>query len=118
MNTNHPFLEHVAAEKKHTFLSTGMCTLEQLDEAVAIFKKHNCPFTLMYTVSVYPCKEEDLNLACIETLRKRYGAREGCCGHEVGWIASSVAGSMGSMCIKRHIARVCAVYGALEGGCM
>src|SRR5205085_954139 len=44
MITNHAFVNHVAAEKKHTFVSTGMCSLEQLDEAVAIVKKHNCPF--------------------------------------------------------------------------
>ncbi len=112
MNTNHPFLEHLAAEKKHSFVSTGMCTLEQLDEAVAIFRKHNCPFTLMYTVSVYPCKEEDLNLACIETLKQRYNVPVGYSGHEVGPIPSIIAASLGAVAIERHITLDRAMYGS------
>lgn len=112
MITNHPFLEHVAAERNHTFVSTGMCTLDQLDEAVAIFKKHNCPFALMYTVSVYPCKEEDLNLACIETLRKRYGVPVGYSGHEVSPMPSIVAATLGATAIERHITLDRAMYGS------
>src|SRR5438128_743579 len=99
MITNHPFLEHVAAEKKNTFVSTGMCSLEQLDEAVAIFRKHSCALTLMHTVSVYPCKEEDLNLACIQTLKKRYGVPVGYSGHEVSPMASIIAASLEAVAV-------------------
>jgi N-acetylneuraminate synthase len=112
MITNYPFVNHVAAEKKHTFISTGMSSLEQLDETVAIFKKHNCPFTLMHTVSVYPCNEEDLNLACIMTLKQRYGAPVGYSGHEVSPIPSIIAASLGAVAIERHITLGRAMYGS------
>ena len=112
MITNHPFVEYVAAEKKHTFVSTGMCTLEQLDETVAIFRKHACPFTLMHTVSVYPCKEDDLNLACIQTLKKRYGVPVGYSGHEVSPMHSIIAASLGAVAVERHITLDRAMYGS------
>jgi len=112
MITNHPFVEYVAAEKKHTFVSTGMCTLEQLDETVAIFRKHACPFTLMHTVSVYPCKEDDLNLACIQTLKKRYGVPVGYSGHEVSPMPSIIAASLGAVAVERHITLDRAMYGS------
>jgi len=112
MITNHPFVNHVAAEKKHTFVSTGMCTLEQLDETVGIFKKHNCPFTLMHAVSVYPCKEEDLNLGCIPALKKRYGVPVGYSGHEVSPIPSIIAASLGAVAVERHITLDRAMYGS------
>jgi len=112
MITNHPFVEYVAAEKKHTFVSTGMCTVEQLDETVAVFRKHTCPFTLMHTVSVYPCKEDDLNLACIQTLKKRYGVPVGYSGHEVSPMPSIIAASLGAVAVERHITLDRAMYGS------
>lgn len=112
MITNHPFVNYVAAEKKHTFVSTGMCTLEQLDETVAIFKKQSCPFTLMHTVSVYPSEEENLNLACIETLKKRYGVPVGYSGHEVSPVPSIIAASLGAVAVERHITLGRAMYGS------
>src|SRR5439155_4248390 len=112
MITNQPFVEYVAAEKKHTFVSTGMCTLEQLDETVAIFRKHACPFTLMHTVSIYPCKEDDLNLACIQTLKKRYGVPVGYSGHEVSPMPSIIAASLGAVAVERHITLDRAMYGS------
>ena len=52
-------LKEVASEKKHTFISTGMTDIEQIDHAVEIFKKADCPFELMHCVSTYPMDDED-----------------------------------------------------------
>ena len=65
-------LNKVAEEKKHTFISTGMATLEDIDNAVEIFTKKNCPFELMHTVSTYPMNDADANLKLINNLKKRY----------------------------------------------
>src|SRR5438876_308036 len=51
-----PLLEEVAQERKHTFLSTAACTLDQIDRAVSVFRKHQCPFTLMHCIATYPCE--------------------------------------------------------------
>ncbi|MFN4276623.1 MAG: N-acetylneuraminate synthase family protein [Ferrovibrio sp.] len=112
MATHQPFLEVVASEKKPTFLSTGMCTLEQVDAAVAIFKKHNCPIVLMHTVSTYPSPEETLNLRCITTLRERYNVPVGYSGHEASVSPSLIAAMMGAVAIERHITLDRAMYGS------
>ena len=112
MITHPSFLEAVAQDGKHTFISTGMCLLEDIDRAVAIFAARKCPFTLMHTVSTYPCKEEDLNLACIQTLAKRYRAPVGYSGHEVSPVPSCIAAALGAVAIERHITLDRTAYGS------
>ena len=68
--THTEFLDHVAREKKLTFISTGMCNISDINKAVKIFKKRKCKFVLMHCVSVYPCQEKDLNLNLIAFYKK------------------------------------------------
>ena len=64
-------LQKVAAEGKHTFISTGMTSEEDITKAVEIFQKNaNCPFELMHCISTYPMNEEDANLNAINTHEK------------------------------------------------
>ena len=64
-----PLLKLIAAEGKKTFVSTGMSTLEEIDDVVNIFVEAKCPFELMHCNSTYPMKEEDANLLCIPMLK-------------------------------------------------
>ena len=112
MLTRREFLDFVAGEKKPTFLSTGMCDWEQLDQAVATFRKHQCPFTLMHTISVYPCPQEDLNLGLIPVLRERYKAPVGYSGHEIGPTPSIIAVALGAVAVERHITLDRTMYGS------
>ena len=57
-------LKEVAAEGKHTFISTGMCEYENIDKAVEIFREAQCSFELMHCISTYPMSDEDANLNC------------------------------------------------------
>ena len=82
LTTNTEFLEQVADRGKLTYLSVGMCTYENIDAAVAIFKSKNCPLVLMHTISNYPAEERHLNLKMIETLKERYKLPVGYSGHE------------------------------------
>ena len=111
MVTKLDFLEVVAREKKHTFVSTGMTTLNQIRTAVDVFKKHDCPITLLHTVSIYPCPEEDLNLRMITTLKKEFNLPVGYSGHEVSPIPSIIAVSLGAIAIERHITLDRSMYG-------
>lgn len=112
MATHLDFVEVVAAEKKPTFLSVGMCTYDDVDKAVAILRKHDCPFTIMHTVSTYPCAEEDLNLLVMQELKKRYGVPVGYSGHEVSVSPSVMAAALGASVIERHITLDRAMYGS------
>ena len=64
------FLELVANRKKYTFISTGMCDMKDIDAAVNVFKKNNCPFELMHCVSAYPFDDTKANLNLINVLKK------------------------------------------------
>ena len=112
MATNIPFLEIVASEKKHTFVSTGMTSLEEIEKCINIFKKYDCPITLLHTVSTYPAEEADLNLNCITTLKERFNLPVGYSGHETGVSPSVMAVVLGSVVVERHITLDRAMYGS------
>ena len=105
-------LHMVAEEGKHTFISTGMSTYEDIQKAVDIFREMNCPFELMHTISTYPMRDEDANLRLINTLRDRYQCDVGYSGHEVGLAISYAAAAMGITSLERHITLDRAMYGS------
>ena len=112
MLTYDELLETIAEEGKHTFISTGMSTIEQIRKAVSIFKKANCPYELMHCNSTYPLNPEDANLRVIETLRNAFDCDVGYSGHEVGIIVSCAAAALGVTSIERHITLDRAMYGS------
>ncbi len=113
MITNRKLLEVIAEEKKYTFISTGMSTIDEIREAIQIFKKHNCPFELQHSNSTYPMKIEEANLRCIETLRKEFDCNVGYSGHEaVGYIVCVTAVMLGATSIERHITLDRSMYGS------
>ena len=112
MTVYEPLLQLVASEGRHTFISTGMCTLEDIDKAVEIFKDANCSFELMHCVSTYPMDESKANLKVIETLRNRYKCDVGYSGHEAGLAVSYGAAALGVTSLERHITLNRSMYGS------
>lgn len=109
---NLDLLKKVAKEGKYTFISTGMSTMEEIDNAVSVFKKNNCPFELVHCNSTYPMKNDDANLEMINTLRKKYKCKVGYSGHETGRIVSFAAAVLGASSIERHITLDRSMYGS------
>lgn len=108
-----PLIREIVAEKRKTFISTGMATLEEIDEVVNIFRQGNCPFELMHCNSTYPMKDEDANLLCIPMLRERYGCDVGYSGHESALLkVCTTAVVLGATSIERHITLDRAMYGS------
>lgn len=89
-----------------------MSTYNEIDQAVAIFQKYDCPFELMHCNSTYPMKNEDANLKLIEELRKRYQCKVGYSGHEQGILVSICAAALGATSIERHITLDKTMYGS------
>lgn len=112
MLTHESLLKMVAAEGKHTFVSTGMSEYEHIDHAVDIFRKANCPFTLMHCVSTYPCDDEECNISLIPVLQARYKCPIGYSGHETGLMPSLISVAMGAVALERHITLDRAMYGS------
>jgi N-acetylneuraminate synthase len=103
----------IAKEGKRTFISTGMSTLDEIDEIVEIFRSEKCPFELMHCNSTYPMSEEDANLLCIRTLSERYGCPVGYSGHESSLLKVCItAVTLGATSIERHITLDRAMYGS------
>ena len=105
-------LKEIASEGKHTFVSTGMTTYDDIQTAVDIFRKADCPFELMHTVSTYPMKDEDANLNMIKTLREKFKCDVGYSGHEVGLAVSYAATALNITSLERHITIDRSMYGS------
>lgn len=112
MLTHKDLLKLIAAEGKKTFISTGMSTLDEIQSAVNIFLKAECPFELMHTNSAYPAPVEDLNLKVIPLLRDRFKCNVGYSGHEVGLVTTCAAVALGASSIERHITLDASMYGS------
>jgi len=112
MIVNEELLKLVSEEKKHTFISTGMSTLNDIKKAVNIFRDNNCPFELMHCVSTYPMKDNDANLRTIVTLREMFNCDVGYSGHETGLAISYAAAAIGISSLERHITLDRAMYGS------
>ena len=112
MIVDHKFLDEVAKQKKHTFISTGMSSKKNIDDAIDIFKKNNCSFELMHCVSTYPMNPKDANLATIQQLKENYKCDVGYSGHENGIVVSLAALQFGISSLERHITLDRTMYGS------
>lgn len=87
-NGDMELLEEMASEGRYTFISTGMSTWEEVDAAVAVFRRHGCSFELLHCNSTYPMAVEDANLLLIPEIRNRYNVPTGFSSHETGDVAT------------------------------
>jgi N-acetylneuraminate synthase len=113
MLTNLELVNAVAEEKKYTFISTGMSSMDQISNAVEVFRKHRCPFELMHCNSSYPMKPLEANLNCIKSLREKFKCDVGYSGHEsMGYLICTTAVALGATSIERHITIDRSMYGS------
>lgn len=112
MLTHRELINEIAKEKKHTFISTGMHSIDEIKKVVDVFKKEKCSYELMHTVSTYPMKIENANLKTIYTLKKIFNCNVGYSGHEVGRAVSVAAAAMGISSLERHITLDRTAYGS------
>lgn len=109
--TDEGLLKHIQTTGRPVVLSTGMSTLEEVDQAVKILK--GSPLVLLHTTSTYPSKDHELNLAVIPELRERFQIPVGYSGHEAGVIPSVFAAVAYNACIvERHITLDRAMWGS------
>ena len=108
-----PLLREIASEGRKTFISTGMATLDEIDEVVNLFQQANCPVEIFHCNSTYPMPEQDANLLVIPMLKARYGCNVGYSGHESSLIKVCVtAVALGATSLERHITLDRAMYGS------
>jgi len=100
--TNLELIEYICETGKPIIMSTGMSTLEEVDEAVALIRKYGNDLALLHCIACYPADEKDLNLRVIQTLRERYGCTVGYSGHERNVSTCIATVMLGAEIIERH----------------
>ena len=84
-------------------MSTGMCTLEEIDEAIQILKDNGTTdITILHCNTQYPTPYEDVNLLAMNELRERYNVEVGYSDHTVGIEVPVAAVAMGATVIEKH----------------
>lgn len=96
---------------KPVIISTGMSTMEEIEESVKVFENKN--ILVAHSTSVYPCPNEELNLQMITTLREKYPQTPiGYSGHETGLSPTWAAVALGASFVERHITLDRAMWGS------
>ncbi len=88
---------------KPLVVSTGMSTIEEVNEAVDILEKYAPQYVLMYCNSAYPAPINELNIRCIKTFQDKYKCPIGYSGHEQDLEPTVYAAVSGAKVIERHI---------------
>lgn len=108
--TDIALLEKLNKLDKPVIMSTGMSTMEEIEKAVSLMNKNN--LMIAHATSAYPCKNEELNLKMIETLKSKYlDIPIGYSGHEVGLAPTWAAVALGACFVERHITLDRAMWG-------
>jgi len=101
--TNHPFLAHLSRKGKPLIVSTGMSTLEEVDEAICVLRDAgDPPIVLLHCVSNYPAAPADVNLRAMQTMAKAFQVRVGYSDHVLGNEVAFAAVAMGACVVEKH----------------
>lgn len=99
-----PLIRRASATGKPLIISTGMATLDEIDEAVGAARSAGCDdLVLLKCTSTYPASPDDSNLNAIAVLRDRYGCEVGLSDHTLGIGVSLAAIALGATVIEKHV---------------
>lgn len=98
-----PLIEYVASKGKPMIISTGIATLNDIEEAVnACHKMDNYDITLLQCTSSYPAPIEEANLLNISYLKKTFNVKSGLSDHTLGISVPIAAVALGASVIEKH----------------
>ena len=112
---NHELISKTAETKIPMIISTGMSSLEEVDQAYEIITKYHSNFVIMHCNSTYPAPINELNLNVIRTFKERYDCTIGYSGHEYEVEPSVIAISLGAQVIERHVTLDHKMWGTDQG---
>lgn len=101
--TNLPYLEEVGRLHTPVLLSTGMCTLGEITDALGVLDDNGCPeATILHCNTQYPTPYEDANLTAMMELFEQFGLPVGLSDHTPGWECDVAAAVLGAQVIEKH----------------
>ncbi len=99
---NDPHLGMIAKTGKPVLLSTGMCTMEEVERSVNLLRSYNTEIALFQCTSSYPAAPEDINLSVMHTFREKFQAPTGFSDHSEGIAITIAAVALGADLIEKH----------------
>lgn len=110
--TNHPLLRHIARYGRPMIVSTGMGTLDEVEEAVSTIRAAgNHDITVLHCVTNYPTPPQDVNLRAMGAMQTALGVPIGFSDHTMGIEASVIAVAAGARVIEKHFTLDCNMPG-------
>lgn len=100
--TNLPYLEKIAKINKPIIMSTGMCDMSEVEEAVSIIKKYNNKITVLHCNTEYPTPYSDVNLRAMKTMKDALNTEIGYSDHTESIEIPIAAVAMGACIIEKH----------------
>jgi len=108
--TDHGLLRTMRATGRPLILSTGMSTLEQVEDAVRVAGRRE--LLLAHSESTYPCPAHQLNLRVLQAYQRKWPRVPiGYSGHEAGIATTCAAVALGASHVERHITLDRAMWG-------
>jgi len=103
--TNKPYLQHIASKGKPMILSTGMATIEEIQQAVEVvidsgIEKSN--ITILHCNTQYPTPMKDVNLHAMNDIRDTLNVSIGYSDHTLGIEVPIAAVALGASVIEKH----------------
>lgn len=100
---NIPFLTYITGKKKPVVISTGLCELSDVVDAIKCLENNGCSqIVVLHCVSIYPPKDEEVNLNNIEMYKKLFDYPIGYSDHTLGTIAPIMSLTMGVCMLEKH----------------
>ena len=101
--TNYPYLVALAKTGKPVVMSTGMCEMQEIEDAIAVLRENGASdIKLLHCNTEYPTPYEDVNLRAMKTLRDAFGVEVGYSDHTKGIEVPIAAVAMGATVIEKH----------------
>src|SRR6266567_3183305 len=100
-----PLIQKMASTGKPLIISTGMATVEEIDEAVQAARGSGATqIALLKCTSAYPASPDDMNLRTIQELARRFDVPVGLSDHTMGIAVPVAAVALGACIIEKHLA--------------
>ena len=103
--TNYPYLKAIALKNKPVILSTGMCNLTDIEQAISILIKYGVlrsNITVLHCNTEYPTPMKDVNLKAMKTIEQAFGVKIGYSDHTLGLEVPIAAVALGATVIEKH----------------
>lgn len=103
--TNKPYLEYIAKKGKPIILSTGMATLEDIQNALSTLKNCDIPdkdISVLHCTTQYPTPMEEVNLRAMNAIREAFNLSVGYSDHTLGIEIPIAAVALGATVIEKH----------------